>query len=155
GGTPLSVEIGAVANAPAVSVKPLQGVRSKSQREPNSVSGKLASSAQGLRRWHQLLAASSTVRELNNDVYQLTHRAQKVLRKQAAKKKLTNDDVEALAELGRLREVADEVARQRSESFALEDATVVAFHEAADAVATELQDRLADANRAWDKLLLR
>ena len=155
GDTPLAVEIGVAANAPLVSVKPLQGVKSKSAREPTGAAGKLASGAQELRRWHQLLAASSTVRELNNDVYQLAAREKKILRKQAARKKLAADEVEVLAELGRLREVAEDVIRQRAAAFALEDATVIAFHETAEVPPAELQDRLTDANRDWDKLLLR
>jgi ATP-dependent Clp protease ATP-binding subunit ClpA len=155
GDTPLSVEVGVGAGAPSVSVKPLQGVRAKSAREPGSAAGRLASGAQGLRRWHQLLAASSTVRELSNDVYQLAEREKRILKRQAAKKKLTAEEAEALAELGRLREVAEEVARQRLAGFALEDAAVVSFHESAGAPPAELQERLTDANREWDRLLLR
>jgi ATP-dependent Clp protease ATP-binding subunit ClpA len=84
GDTPLSVEVGVAHGAPSVNVKPLQGVRSKSAREPGSAAGKFASGAQVLRRWHQLLSASSVVRELTNDVYQLAEREKKILRKQAA-----------------------------------------------------------------------
>jgi ATP-dependent Clp protease ATP-binding subunit ClpC len=155
GDTPLSVEVGVAGNAPSVSVKPLQGVRSRSQHEPTSASGKLATGAQTLRRWHQLLAASTVVRELNNDVYQLTEREKKIHRKQAAKKKITEDEAKVLAEVGRLRELADEVTRQQLAAFALEDAAVVAFHESAEAPPAELQEQLAGANRDWDKLLLR
>src|SRR5262249_40203203 len=143
GETPLAVEIGVAANHPSVSVKPLQGVKSKSAREPGGPAAKLALSAQEHRRWHQLLAGSSTVRELANDVYQLAEREKRVLRKQAAKKKLTTDEVKVLEDLGRLREIADEVTRQRAASFALEDEAVIAFHESIDASAAELSDRLA------------
>jgi hypothetical protein len=155
GDTPLSVEIGVAGNAPTISVKPLQGVRAKSSREPHSDSGKLASGAQVLRRWHQLLANSSTVRELNNDVYQLQEQERKILQKQAAKKKLTNEETEVLAQLGRLREIADNVTLQRTTAFALEDAAVVAFHESTEPPSAELQRQLEDANREWDRLLLR
>src|SRR6185503_16676059 len=63
GDIPLSVEIGVAGGAPAVSVKQQQGVKSKSAREPTSAAGKLASGAQAMRRWHQLLHKSSVVRE--------------------------------------------------------------------------------------------
>lgn len=155
GDVPLSAEVGVSGGAPRVNVKPLQGVRAKSAREPNGPAGKLASGAQALRRWHQLLAASSVVRELNNDVFQLAEREKKILKRQAAKKKLTAEEVEALAELGRLRELADAVARQRAAADAIEDAAVIAFHESAEAPPAELQEQLADANREWDELLLR
>ena len=155
GDTPLVVEVGVESGAPSVSVKPLQGARAKSAREPGGPAGQLASGAQVLRRWHQLLAASSTVRELNNDVYQLAQQGAKILRKQAAKKRLTGDDHQVLVNLGRLRDLADEVIRQRIASFALEDSAVGAFHESADAPPAELRDRFDDANREWDKLLLR
>ncbi len=155
GDVPLAVEVGVSAGAPSVSVKPLQGAKSKSAREPGGPAGKLAADAQALRRWHQLLAASSVVRELNNDVYQLAEREKKILRRQAAQKKLTRDETDALAELGRLRELADAVIAQRVETFVLEDATVLAFHESAENPPAELRERLADANREWDKLLLR
>jgi hypothetical protein len=56
--------------------------------------------------------------------------------------------------LGRLREVADEVSRQQAASFALEDAAVVAFHDGLEPPAT-LQSQHAEAERDWDKLLLR
>jgi len=153
--TPLTVEVGIAGNAPAISVKPLQGARSKGAREPNSESGKLASRVQELRRWHQLLATSSTVRELNNDVYQLTQQERVILKKQAAKKKLTGDDYQLLAQLGRLRELANEVIQQRASAFALEDEAVIAFHEAVELPSGELQDQFDDATRAWDKLLLK
>ena len=155
GDVPLSVEIGFERNAPSVIVRPLQGARAKAQREPSSPSGKLASGAQAMRRWHQLLAASSTVRELNNDVYQFSQQEARILKKQAAKKKLTAEDQYVLAALGRLRDVAGDVLQQRSAAFALEDAAVVAFHETAENPPADLQERLDDANQNWDKLLLR
>lgn len=153
--TPLTVEVGVAGNAPAISVKPLQGVRSKGSREPNSESGKLASRVQELRRWHQLLATSSTVRELNNDVYQLTQQERAIHKKQAAKKKLTGNDYQLLAQLGRLRELANEVTQQRIAACALEDEAVIAFHEATELPSGELQHQYDDVTRAWDKLLLK
>ncbi len=154
GDTPLSVELGVEARAPSVVVRPLQGARSKGVREPNGPAGKLASGAQMMRRWHQLLAASSAVRELTNDVYQLSQQEARVLKKQAARRKLTPAEVDVLAAVGRLREIADDVNQQRAAAFALEDAAVVAFHDTGEPAA-ELYQRLRDANRDWDKLLLR
>jgi hypothetical protein len=171
GDVPLSVELGVAVGKLAVSVKPIQGARSKtgggsggnlrevppqkSPREPGGPTGAFASSAQRLRRWHQLLSSCSTVRELNNDVYRLSEREKRALRKQAAKKKLTRDDVDALAQLGRLRELSGEVSRQQAEAFAIEDAAVLAFHESVADPPAELRTRLDEANRKWDELLLR
>ena len=67
-------------------------------REPSSPARRLATGAQDLRRGHQALATSSTVRELNNGAYQLAQQEARVLNKQAASKKLTARDVEVLAE---------------------------------------------------------
>ncbi|MDY3552188.1 AAA family ATPase [Gemmata sp. JC717] len=155
GDVPLAVEVGVAGGAPTVAVRALQGARAKSAREPSGPSGKLAAGAQVMRRWHQVLAASSAVRELNNEVYQFAQQEVRILKRQAAKKKITAAEAEALAKLGRLRELADEVARQRDAAFALEDATVIAFHETAEPPAREIQERLDEANRDWDKLLLR
>ncbi|HEY1186866.1 MAG TPA: AAA family ATPase [Gemmata sp.] len=154
GDTPLAVELGVEHDAPTVTVRTIQG-RAKSHREPTGAAGQLAAGAQVMRRWHQLLGASSTVRELNNDVYQLAQQEAKILKKQAAKKKITAPEAEVLASLGRLRDLATEVARQRAAAFALEDAAVIAFHETAERPPADLPEQLDDATRAWDALLLR
>ena len=44
--------------------------------------------------------------------------------------------------------------RQREAAIALEDDTVIAFHDGFEPT-EELAKRLAEANRDWDKLLLR
>ena len=107
-----------------------------------------------MRRWHQLVATSSTVRELDNEVYQLAHEEARIYKKQERNKKLSRQDTDALARLGRLREVADEVKRQREAAIALEDASVIAFHDGFEPT-DDLAKQLAEANRDWDKLLLR
>jgi ATP-dependent Clp protease ATP-binding subunit ClpA len=154
GDTPLTVAVGVEAGAPTVAVRPVQGPRGRSNREPTGPAGKLAAAAQVLRRWHQLVGTSSTVRELENEVYQLTLEEERIYRKQQLKKKLTAKDTDTLARLGRLREVADEVKRQRDGATALENDTVIAFHDGFEPT-EELSKRLAEANRDWDKLLLR
>ncbi|MBM3979304.1 MAG: ATP-dependent Clp protease ATP-binding subunit [Planctomycetes bacterium] len=151
GDAPLAVEVG----AGAVSVKPLQGVRAKSAREIGDPAGALATGAQSLRRWHQKLATSTVVRELNNEVFQLSERERRILKKQGARKPLTADEAQVLADVGRLRELADEVTRARDAAVALEDETVIAFHEALSDPPAELTERLSAATRDWDKLLLR
>jgi ATP-dependent Clp protease ATP-binding subunit ClpA len=155
GDTPLAVEVGVAGGAPSVAVRPLQAPRARAARDEGSSLGELALAAQGLRRWHQLLGSSSVVRELHNDAYQLSSREKKVLKKQALGKKLSPEEVEVLAELGRLRELAGAVARHRSEASALEDAAVIAFHESDVAdPPPELRERLAAAKKEWDALLL-
>jgi ATP-dependent Clp protease ATP-binding subunit ClpA len=155
GDTPLSVEVGVADGRPAVAVRPVQGPRSQAVREPSGPMGKLATEVQTLRRWHQLVETCSVVRELNNDVYQLGWVEKRILRKQARQKALTAYEQEALARLGRLRDTADEVRRQRDAAFALEDAAVVAFHDGAVSPPAELARQFDEANRLWDKLLLR
>ncbi|VTU01872.1 b family protein : ATP-dependent Clp protease, ATP-binding subunit ClpC, putative OS=Microscilla marina ATCC 23134 GN=M23134_01764 PE=4 SV=1: AAA_16: AAA_2: ClpB_D2-small [Gemmataceae bacterium] len=154
GDVPLTVDIGIDAGAPAVAVRPVQGPRGRSNREPTGPAGKLAAAAQAMRRWHQLVAASSTVRELDNEVYQLALEEQRIYQRQQRGKKVTAQDADALARLGRLREVADEVRRQRDAAVALEDDTVIAFHDGFEPT-DDLAERLADGGRDWDRLLLR
>lgn len=156
GDAPLSVQVGVSAGAPSVVVRPLQGEQSKPSREPSGPAAKLATGSQELRRWHQLLAASSVVRDLTNDVYRLGEREKKLLNLQQTKGyKLTQADHQLLATLGRLRDLAGEVERLRAAALALEDEAVVAFHElGAEPSAVELEV-LASANRDWDALLLR
>ena len=154
GDSALTVTVGVEDGRPEVSVRPVPGPRGRSNREPTGPTGKLAAAVQTLRRWHQLVATSSTVRELDNEVYQLVLAEQKIFRKQQAGKKLTPSDTDVLARLGRMRDVADEVKRQRAAAFELEDATVIAFHDG-DEPDEGLSRRVADANKDWDKLLLR
>jgi ATP-dependent Clp protease ATP-binding subunit ClpA len=155
GDTPLSVEVGVSDGRPAVAVRPIQGSRSQVIREPSGPTGKLATDVQTLRRWHQLVETCSVVRELNNDVYQLGWVEKRILRKQARQKPLTAYEQEALARLGRLRDIADEVRRQRDAAVALEDAAVVDFHNGTVSPPAELVRQFDEANRLWDKLLLR
>ncbi|MFO0825100.1 MAG: AAA family ATPase [Gemmataceae bacterium] len=154
GDTSLTVDIGIEARKPAVAVRPVQGARNRSSREPTGPAGKLAAAAQVLRRWHQLVGTSSTVRELENDVYQLSLEEQRIYKRQQLKKRITASDTETLAKLGRLREVADEVKQQRDTAITLENDTVIAFHDGFEPT-EELSKRLAEANRDWDRLLLR
>jgi hypothetical protein len=154
GDTPVTVTIGIAAGKPDVAVRPVLGPRGRSNREPTGRAGKLASTVQALRRWHQLVASSSTVRELDNEVYQLVLAERRIYRKQLAKKKLIQPDTEILTRLGRLRELAEEVKRQRNGAYGLENDAVTAFHDGSEP-ADELFQRLAEANRDWDRLLLR
>ncbi|MDB5307399.1 MAG: ATP-dependent Clp protease ATP-binding subunit [Gemmataceae bacterium] len=155
GDVPLSAEVGVSDGRPAVTVRPIPGAKPRSFREPTDPVGALAAAVQHLRRWHQLAETSSVVRELANDVYQLGLVEQRVFKKQARKKPLSRFDQETLARLGRLREVADEVRRQREAVFALEDEAVIAFHAGAGPPPADLARQLADANRDWDRLLLK
>jgi ATP-dependent Clp protease ATP-binding subunit ClpA len=155
GDTPLSVEVGVADGRPAVAVRPIQGPRSQAVREPSGPTGKFATEVQTLRRWHQLVETCSVVSELNNDVYQLGWVENRILRKQARHKPLTPYEQEALAKLGRLRDLADDVRRQREAAFALEDAAVVAFHDGTASPPGDLTRQFEEANRLWDRLLLR
>jgi ATP-dependent Clp protease ATP-binding subunit ClpA len=155
GDTPLSVEVGVAGGKPAVTVRQVPGAKPRSTREPTDPVGKFAIGVQRLRRWHQLVETSSVVRELHNEVYQLERVEARVLKWQKRGRRLTATDHEALAKLGRLREVAAEVERQRQATFALEDGAVIAFHEGAAQPPDELRQQFDAASTDWDKLLFR
>jgi hypothetical protein len=100
-----------------------------------------------------LLERSSAVRDLENEVYQLEQVERQVTIKQVKGKPLTTGEQAKLARLGRLREVASEVKRQRQEACELEDGALAAFHAQApvDSAFTARLDKLA---ADWDALLL-
>jgi ATP-dependent Clp protease ATP-binding subunit ClpC len=106
-----------------------------------------------MRRLHQLLERSSAVRDLENEVYQLEQVERRFTSKQLRGKSLSAAEQAKLARLGRLREVAGEVRRQREEANELEDAALVAFHtqRPAGAALTARHTKLA---ADWDALLL-
>jgi ATP-dependent Clp protease ATP-binding subunit ClpA len=155
GDIPLVVDVGVSKGKPGVSVRPIAGAKPRSTREPTDPVGKFTLAAQQLRRWHQLLETSSVTRELSNEVYQLELVEKGILKRQKHGRALTGHDHENLAKLGRLRDMAAEVARLREAAFAIEDAAVVAFHEGIERPPDDLLQRLADANQNWDKLLFR
>jgi ATP-dependent Clp protease ATP-binding subunit ClpA len=111
-----------------------------------------ASECSRLRRLHQLLERSSAVRDLDNEVYQLEQAERQITVKQLKGKPLTNAEQMKLARLGRLREIAAEVRRQRQEANDLEEAAVVAFHTQAPAD-PDLAARQAKRVAEWDVLL--
>jgi hypothetical protein len=106
-----------------------------------------------LRRLHQLLEKSSAVRDLDNEVYQLEQLERTVVKKQLKSKPLTSIEQMKLAQLGRLREVANEVKRQRHEAAELENAALVAFHKQ-ESVGPESAAKLNRLSSEWDSLLL-
>jgi hypothetical protein len=106
-----------------------------------------------LRRLHQLLERSSAVRDLDNEVYQLEQAERQITKKQLRGKPLTNGEQQRLARLGRLRELALEVRRQRQEANDLEEAALVAFHTQGPPD-PDLAARRAKLLAAWDGLLL-
>ena len=155
GEVPLQVRVNIADGQPAVSVRPIQGAKPKSFREPSDAMSKFALAAQQLRRWNQLAGTCSVIRELDNDIFQLSLVEKATIRKQAKGKPVSGPEAEALAKLGRLRETADDARRQREVAFSLEDEAIVAFHGGIESPPAELQKQLAEANQNWDKLLLR
>ncbi len=153
--TALSVEVGTADGKPHVSVKPVQGAKPRSAREPNDAVGTFTLAVQQLRRWHQLLESSSTMRELNNEITQLEHLERLILRRQARGKVTGSQGYAEFAKLGRLRELAAEVNRVQQTAFAIEDESIIAFHEGMEQPLSELTERYAAANADWDHLLLR
>ncbi|HVK09713.1 MAG TPA: AAA family ATPase [Gemmataceae bacterium] len=151
----LDVTVGLAGDGLTAAVKPRQEAgKAVAAVQRAGEAGRAAQAAVRLRRLHQLLEKSSTVRDLENDVYQLTEVEKAVTVKQLRKKGVTTGEQLKLARLGRLREVQAEVHRQRREATELEDATLVAFHSQAPpdpAVAARLTKATAD----WDGLLVR
>lgn len=154
GDVPLAAHVGIADGEFGVTVRPVQGAKPRSG-EPTGPAGRLAAAAQDLRRWHQLLERSSVVRELENEVYQLGEQEKYILARQKQSKPLRPGDPEALAKLGRLREVAGEMHRHRAAALALEDEAVVGFHTDGDAPAAGLAARHAELSGSWDDLLFR
>ncbi len=106
-----------------------------------------------LRRLHQLLEKSSAVRDLDILVYQREQTERRFFKKQSQAKPLTTTEQVILAKLGQLREVTNEVKRQRQEAIDLEDEMLIAFHaqrSADPSLASRLTKLLADL----DNLLL-
>jgi ATP-dependent Clp protease ATP-binding subunit ClpA len=149
GDVPLIVAVG----IGDITVRPVPGARAGG--EPTTPAGVLAGRAQDQRRWHQLLEKSSAVRELENELYQLAQVEKRVRWRQAQGKPQRPGDAEAMARLGRLRELAAEVRRQRAAAEAVEDEAVVAFLSGRDTADPGAEARLAVVTRDWDALLFK
>jgi ATP-dependent Clp protease ATP-binding subunit ClpC len=153
GGVPLVAEVGVRDGAPLATARPVQGATARPESAYESSLGAAALAAQSQRRWHQLLAQSSTVRELENDVTRLLLRERRLLGRRKQGRKLGRELEQVLAELGRLRDVHAEVARARAAAERTEDDALAAYY--ADGDAGALPDRVKAAEAEWDRLLLR
>ena len=91
GNVPLSVDIGVEAGRPTIAVRPVQGPRAQ-RRARRQVRPAGSRTAQDMRRWHQLLERSSIVREIENDIYQLTIVEQQIHWRQLQNKPLRASD---------------------------------------------------------------
>ena len=151
----LTAEIGVASGRPTVAVRPVQGVRAKSSHEAAGPAGRLALAAQDMRRWHQLLEKSSIVREIENDIYQLTTVEKRILWRQQQNKPLSANEAQTLARLGRLRELQGELLRHRAGVIELEDEAMIAFYSEEEAGLAQLSERRPVLNREWDDLLFR
>jgi hypothetical protein len=150
----LDINVGLANGNPTPTVKPRQ--EEGRQVPAIRLTGKDAEQAREcirLRRLHQLLERSSAVRDLDNEVYQLEQLEKTVIRKQLKARPLTNGEQMKLAHLGRLREIANEVRRQRLESAELEDAALFAFQSQTPIEASVIS-RLTKLSTNWDELLL-
>src|SRR5262245_33386915 len=135
-------------------VKPRQeGGRSVAELQLTGADADRARACLRLRRLHQLLEKATVVRDLDNEVYQHEQFEKLVMLKQWKGKPLTTGEQQKLARLGRLREIAIEVQRQRREAGDLEDAALVGFHAKVQldpGLATRQDKAVAD----WDAILL-
>src|SRR5262249_39474511 len=149
----LDVTVGLPDGKLSATVKPRQ-VGGKAVA-PVQLSGTEAEWARGvirLRRLHQLLEKSSAVRDLENELYQLEQVERLVLVKQLKQKSVSAWEQAQLARLGRLREVGQELRRQRAEASAVEDAALVAFQRQTSPDPA-LAGRQAKLAADWDALL--
>jgi ATP-dependent Clp protease ATP-binding subunit ClpC len=151
----LDVAVGLAGDGLSATVKPRQeDGKAVAALQLTGEAGRLAQAAIRLRRLHQILEKSSAVRDLENDVYQLTEVEKAVTIKQLRNKAVTTGEQLKLARLGRLREVQTEIHRQRREAIELEDTSLVAFHTETptDPVVAA---RITKATADWDSVLLR
>jgi ATP-dependent Clp protease ATP-binding subunit ClpC len=153
--TPLDVQISLRNEGPQVSARPLQGVKAIRANEPTSPAGILAIQSQELRRLHQLLGSSSTMRDLENELFQLNQVVKRALIKQRLSKPLNSQEIQAMAEQGRLQELRDLVVRKRDECFRLEERILVQFHTQPETSIARLNEEFQAANADWEELLLR
>jgi ATP-dependent Clp protease ATP-binding subunit ClpC len=153
GATPLLVDVGMRDGAPYAAARPVQGAAARPDAPAETPLGAAALAAPTQRRWHQLLARSTVLRELENTVTQLVLRERRLQGRRKRGQALGKDLQEVLAELGRLRGILDEVRDARAEAERIEDDALAAFYGSADA--GTLPDRVAAAEKTWDQLLLR
>jgi ATP-dependent Clp protease ATP-binding subunit ClpA len=150
----LDVNVGLASGKLAATVKPrIDGGRQVSAIRLTGKTAEQARECIRLRRLHHLLERSSAVRDLDNDVYQLEQLERRVVRKQLKSRPLTNGEQMKLAHLGRLREIANEVKRQRQESAELEDAALFGF-QSQTPIDPSVVARLTKLSTDWDELLL-
>jgi ATP-dependent Clp protease ATP-binding subunit ClpC len=151
GEIPLAVEVGMASGTPTAHVRPLQGTAIADAQ--NSPGATVAASCQTHRRWHQLLAASTIVRDLENDITRLQARELRLTGREKQGKKMGQELRDVFAELGRLREIQTEIHRQREQVVNLENAAVMAYH--TDQPVGSLPDQFKTTEVEWDQLLIR
>lgn len=149
--TPLDVQIQTTEQGLMATVKPRPNI-ANTMVELGSVDG--ARQATRLRRMHQALQSSSTVRDLENEIFQLSETEKEVQRKQRRGLPLSSSETTRLAKLGVLREVHAEVVRQREAAFHLENESLVAVYDR-QAIAPEVARQTNTALVEWDDLLIR
>ncbi|WP_052640030.1 AAA family ATPase [Zavarzinella formosa] len=106
-----------------------------------------------LRRMHQALEKSTTLRELSNDSYQLEQIEKRVIVKNLKQKPINNIEQQKLAELGQIRDILGRVVSQRNDVFQLEEDAILRFHTKPETVATDAET-YSKLKTAWDELML-
>lgn len=106
-----------------------------------------------LRRMHQALENSSTVRELSNEIYQLEQLERRVIYKNLKQKPINGAEHQQLAELGQIRELLSRVGSQRRDVYQLEEDATLRFHSRPHEMKVdgEEYERL---KAEWDELML-
>jgi hypothetical protein len=155
GDVPLTAELGVAEGRPTIAVRPIQGPRAQVAQDAAGPGGQLARKAQDLRRWHQLLEVSSIVRQIENDIHQLSNLEKHILARQAMGKPARATDAETLARLGRLRELHGLLRKNRDDVVQLEDEALIGFYAGEAGHVPELEERRNALSRDWDDLLYR
>lgn len=158
---PLTIRVSMEEQKPSVSVRPLSISSPSAHPTTNSPLSTTVEEVQKLRRWHQHLGQSTVVRELENTITHLELRERRLQRRlqgwlqgrQKTEQAISRELQTVLAELGRLRDIQNEIRRLQLQAEQLEDDTLHAILASVDV--PELATRLASANADWDLLLHR
>jgi ATP-dependent Clp protease ATP-binding subunit ClpC len=154
GNVPLTAVISVEPADVVIRVTPVQGAKPM-MASATSPAGLIAEEARTNRRWHQKLEQSTVYREICNELTQYEYQERSILKKQAKGQPLSGELQRVLTEVGRLRELQNQIAELRVESEGIEDAAVEAFHTAGDHENVAIRERIQQAGTAWHHLLLK
>ncbi len=113
-----------------------------------------------LRRQCAKLETSTAIRDLSNELYQLSDLENRITNPKPKSKKvspppLSNADQIRLAKLGRLRQLSTAYETLRETCIALEEGTLLAYHSGDNPLPADWDAQIAEAENSWGEMLLR